>query len=69
MSDPQPPVVTLENVTVTAGSVGNTMYSDAHNEKEGLWLGSTNYKEYNVLRRPASAKQRKSTKWGAKSLV
>lgn len=59
----------LENVTITAGSVGNTMFAEAHNEKEGLWLGSTNYKEYNVLRRPASAKQRKTTKKGSKKLV
>lgn len=59
----------LENVTITAGSLGSQLFAEAHNEKEGLWLGSTNYKEYNVLRRPASAKQRKTTKKGSKKLV
>jgi uncharacterized protein (TIGR02996 family) len=59
----------LAHVTITAGSTGSQLFAEPRNEKEGFWLGSTNYKEYNVLRRPASAKQRKTTKRGERKRV
>ena len=51
----------LANVTVSAGKLPSQLFSEARNDKHGFWLGSTNYREKNVIRRPAVLDDRRET--------